>query len=169
MCSSSLIGYYTYGADPSFLELSYVDLSSPIGQNMCSSSLIGYYCTLTVLIHLFLSWVWWVWSWSGSWSMSGGRRCPPGCHGFPPPGSWENVFLKAGWGYVEITSWPFRNWSGLLTLFKVAVSRDCLAFFSCELNPPGPLINRLKWFCWKICFSEKNWLRAVLVSAEFLI
>ena len=22
----------------------------------------------------------------------------------------------------------------------------------CETNPPGPLINRLKWFCWKICF-----------------
>ena len=23
-----------------------------------------------------------------------------------------------------------------------------------ELNPPGPLINRLKWFCWKIRFCR---------------
>ena len=36
---------------------------------------------------------------------------------------------------------------------KVAVSRDFLKmFFFRELNPPGPLINRLKSFCWKIRF-----------------
>ena len=36
---------------------------------------------------------------------------------------------------------------------KGAVSRDLLEFFH-ESNPPGPLINRLKWFCRKIRFRE---------------
>ena len=41
-------------------------------------------------------------------------------------------------------------------LFYVAVSRDFLLhFLPHESNPHGPLINRLKWFCWKICvFAE---------------
>ena len=25
-----------------------------------------------------------------------------------------------------------------------------------ESNPPGPLINRLEWFCWKMCFRGDN-------------
>ena len=38
---------------------------------------------------------------------------------------------------------------------KVAVSRDFWPFFSLrESNPPGPLINRLNWFCGKIRFRE---------------
>ena len=36
---------------------------------------------------------------------------------------------------------------------KGAVSRDLLEFFH-ESNPPGSLINRLKWFCRKIRFRE---------------
>ena len=34
-----------------------------------------------------------------------------------------------------------------LQLFKEAMSQKKLKFFSHELNQPGPLINRLKWFC----------------------
>ena len=36
--------------------------------------------------------------------------------------------------------------------FKVAVSRDFWAFFLHASKSPGPLINGLKRFCWKICF-----------------
>ena len=37
--------------------------------------------------------------------------------------------------------------------FKVGVSWDFLTFcFFYETNPPGPVINRLKWFSWKIRF-----------------
>ena len=36
----------------------------------------------------------------------------------------------------------------------MAVPRDFWPFLSHELNPPGPLTNRLKWFCWKICFCR---------------
>ena len=41
---------------------------------------------------------------------------------------------------------------------------DCLAFFLYETNPPGPLINRLKWFCWKICFRGD--IREISDSAQ---
>ena len=57
----------------------------------------------------------------------------------------------------------------LIFHIKVAVSRDFLTIFyfmNDESSPPGPLINRLKWFSWKIiCFrgyirmlSSKIWL-----------
>ena len=28
----------------------------------------------------------------------------------------------------------------------------CLSKFFQKLDPPGPMRNRLKWFCWKICY-----------------
>ena len=38
---------------------------------------------------------------------------------------------------------------------KVAVSRDFLAFFKFdESNPPGPQINRPKWFSEKFVFAK---------------
>ena len=57
----------------------------------------------------------------------------------------------------------------LIFHIKVAVSRDFLTIFyfmNDESSPPGPLINRLKWFSWKIIccrgyirmLSSKIWL-----------
>ena len=49
--------------------------------------------------------------------------------------------------------------------FKVAVSQDfCINFFH-ESNPSGPQINRLKWFCLKICFRGD--IRETFDSAQW--
>ena len=51
----------------------------------------------------------------------------------------------------------------VLTVFKVAVLKDFLAFFR-ESNPSGLLINRLQWFFLKIHFRGDN--REISDSAQ---
>ena len=59
--------------------------------------------------------------------------------------------------------------SGCLFIFKCSFSfnfssskflwqcHEIFCIFFHESNPSGPLINSLKWFCWKICFREDLW------------
>ena len=69
---------------------------------------------------------------------------------------WHASFKPHSWHY-------FHRFPCL----KVAVSRDLLAIFILyESNLPGPLINRLKWFCWKFVSHWGVWLCTVLFNAE---
>ena len=43
------------------------------------------------------------------------------------------------------------------------------AFLLHESNPLGPLISRLKWFCWKIAFCRHIWIKKVKQSCDTAI
>ena len=62
---------------------------------------------------------------------------------------YQPLFLPSGLTYIYGMGLLLFHQSGA----SGAVSRDFLEFFLFhESKPSGPLINRLKWFCLKVCF-----------------
>ena len=71
---------------------------------------------------------------------------------------------NTNWDTGENDWMQIRNKTVRTVKEYIFTGRQIVWLFFSETNPPVPLINRLKWFCWKICF--RGYISEISDSAQ---